>query len=75
MVHWSRLEPERGRIDEAHLDEIDAYVTEIADSTMEDGPLAELSALVSRRRIRRKRPETTEEKEERAKEQMRQRRL
>jgi endoglycosylceramidase len=30
VVHWSRLEPERGRIDEAHLDEIDAYITEAA---------------------------------------------
>jgi endoglycosylceramidase len=31
VVNWSRLEPERGAIDEAYLDEIDAYVTAAAE--------------------------------------------
>ncbi len=31
VVHWSRLEPERGSIDDAYLDEIDAAVTAAAE--------------------------------------------
>jgi len=31
IVSWSRLEPERGTIDEAYLDEIDQYVTAAAE--------------------------------------------
>jgi len=31
VVHWSRLEPERGQIDSAYLDAIDSYVTAAAE--------------------------------------------
>jgi len=31
VVHWSRLQPERGPVDEAYLDEIDGYVTAAAE--------------------------------------------
>lgn len=31
VVHWSRLEPERGRMDSAYLDEIDGYVSAAAE--------------------------------------------
>ncbi len=31
VVHWSRIEPERGRIDEAYLDEIEGYVQAAAE--------------------------------------------
>jgi endoglycosylceramidase len=31
VVHWSRIEPERGQIDQAYLDEIDAYVQAAAE--------------------------------------------
>ncbi len=31
VVHWSRLEPKQGEIDEGYLDEIDAYVTAAAE--------------------------------------------
>ena len=31
VVHWSRLEPERGQIDTAYLDDIDAYVIAAAE--------------------------------------------
>jgi endoglycosylceramidase len=31
VVHWSRLEPERGQLDAGYLDEIDAYVTAAAE--------------------------------------------
>jgi len=31
VVHWSRIEPERGAIDEAYLDDIEAYVDAAAE--------------------------------------------
>jgi len=34
VVHWSRIEPTRGEIDQSYLDEIDAYVTAAADHGM-----------------------------------------
>ncbi len=31
IINWSRVEPERGRIDQAYLDDVDAYVTAAGD--------------------------------------------